>query len=260
MSTGIFPLPAPAALRDNARVKSEREYLADRIDERREQLGLSRRQVSMQATGKPDIIRDMLRRNSTPSGPALARIAEVLETTTDWLLGRAESAAQPKSEVDFPPSDLTWRGDRQDRIPVFGTGYCDDLEVQVDSHVVHVEMTVFEPTNVVALISRPPALHGAKDAYAIYFHGSSMEDRFFQGEIGIAVTNPPPGPGDFVVAQINDGNGDDIAHVLVKRLCRITSTYVEFEQLNPRLTFRLDRRRVTRMHRIVMSGDPAMFR
>lgn len=87
-----------------------------------------------------------------------------------------------------------------------------------------------------------------------------MEPRFFQREIGIVSPTPPPGPGDFVVVQLNDGNHDDVVHVLVKQLIRVTSTVVELRQLNPEMTFTIERRRVSRMHRIVMSGDPASFR
>lgn len=238
---------------------TEREILAARITEASEKKGLSARNVSMQATGKPDVIRDMLRRQSSPNGPTLAKIAAVLDTTTDWLLGRTDNDAQPKSEVGFQDVPTNFRGQTSAKLPVYGTGYCDDLEVQLDGHCAHVEQTMFEPTHVVSMISRPPALMGSDGAYGIYFYGSSMEPRYHQGEIGIVVPTPPPGHGDFVVVQLNDGTGDDVVHVLVKKLLRITSSYVELEQLNPSIIFRIDRKRVTRMHRIVMSGEPAIF-
>lgn len=233
----------------------EREILFDRITARREERGLSERQVSMIATGKPDVIRDMKRRKSTPNGPAIARIAEVLGTTTDWLLGRAESPAQPTSEVGFRDIQREWRGAEPgarnaERLPVYGTGYCDDLEIDDGGEVLHVEQTLFEPDHVIQLIERPPALWAAKDAYAIYFHGSSMEPRFYQGEIGIVQPARPPGPGDFVVVQLNDGRTADVVHVLVKRLVRQTATTIELEQFNPPLTFRIDRKRVARLHLI----------
>lgn len=259
MSTGIFPLCVDDPFRDNARVTEEREILAQRITEARERKGLSAREVSMRATGKPDVIRDMLRRQSTPNGATLAKIAEVLDTTTDWLLGRSQVSSQPASEVGFREMASGFKSPHAARLPVYGTGYCDDLEIQQDGHYVQIEQTMFEPSHIVHMISRPPALLGADGAYGIYFYGSSMEPRYNQGEIGVVVTTPPPGPGDFVVVQLNDGNGDDVVHVLVKRLVRTTSSYVELEQFNPAIVFRVDRRRVTRMHRIAMSGEPAIF-
>lgn len=259
LSTGIIPLAVDDALRDNARMSSEREILALRITQLLDEKGLTARDVSIRATGKPDVIRDMLRRKSTPNGPTLAKIAEILQTTTDWLLGRCDNNVQPTSEVGFRDFSSEYRAQPAARIPVYGTGYCDDLEVEHDGHYVRVEQTMFEPTHVVQMISRPPALLGAAGAYGIFFYGSSMEPRYNQGEIGVVVTTPPPGPGDFVVVQLNDGNGDDVVHVLVKKLLRATSSYVELEQLNPAIVFRVDRKRVTRMHRIVMSGEPAIF-
>ena len=201
----------------------------------------------------------MLRRNGLPNSGTLSKYAEILGTTTDWLLGLTENEDQPLSEVGFVEVRQRWGEQPPSRIPVYGTGYCDDLEVKLDGECVKVEQTLFEPTNVVAMISRPPALLGVEGAYGIYFHGSSMEPRFFQGEIGVVTPNPPPGPGDFVVVQINDGNGDDVVHVLVKQLVRATSAFVELKQFNPEIVFRIDRRRVTRMHRIAMSGEPAVF-
>lgn len=259
MSTGIFPLAAYDAFRDNARMITEREILAARITEAREKKNMSARDVSMKATGKPDVIRDMLRRQSTPNAATLAKIAEILETTTDWLLGRSSNDSQPTSEVGFREVASGFRSQPGMKLPVYGTGYCDDLEVQLDGEYVQVEQTMFEPTNVVHMISRPPALLGSAGAYGIFFYGSSMEPRYNQGEIGVVVTTPPPGRGDFVVVQLNDGNGDDVVHVLVKKLLRATSAFVELEQLNPPIIFRVDRKRVTRMHRIVMSGEPAIF-
>ena len=259
-STGIFPLAEDLSSRDNARVSDPREILLERIAERCAALGITPRDLSMRATGKPDVVRDMKRRKSLPNASTLAAIAQELETTTDWLLGRTANPVQPTSEIGFPDLDLSTEKSNISRMPVYGTGYCDDLEVTVDGNVAHIEQTLFEPSVVLHMITRPAALNGAKDAYGIYFHGSSMEPRFLQGEIGIVVTNPPPGPGDFVVVQLNDGNGDDVVHVLVKQLVRVTSASVELRQFNPDMVFTFERRRITRMHRIAMHGDPAWFR
>lgn len=230
----------------------EREILFERITARREERGLTERDLSLRATGKPDVIRDMKRRKSTPNGSTLAAIAAELQTTTDWLLGRADTPVQPTSEIGVHAVPFEWRGQaRGDRIPVFGTGYCDDLEIPADGDLVKIEQTLFEPEHVVQMIERPPALWAVKDAYAIYFHGSSMEPRFYQGEIGIVNPARPPGPGDFVVVQLNDGTTADVVHVLVKRLVRQAANYVELEQFNEPAIFRIERKRVARMHLIL---------
>jgi hypothetical protein len=44
----------------------------------------------MRAVGKPDLLRDMRRRQGLPRGDRLAEIARVLGTTSDWLLHGGE--------------------------------------------------------------------------------------------------------------------------------------------------------------------------
>lgn len=234
---------------------AERKILTERINERLAALDLSARTVSMKATGKPDVIRDMLRRRSSPSGPTLSRIADILGTTTDYLLGRAATPEQPVSEVGFRDMPTGFRGADAGGIPLLGTGYCDDLAVESDEGMMQVERVQLELDHVVRLIERPRALWNVRDAYAIYFHGSSMEPRYYQGEVGVVDPRRPPSPGDFVVVQMTDGTGPDIVTVLVKQLVRVTSTVVELKQFNPDTTFRIPRKQVARMHRILGSAE-----
>lgn len=232
------------------------EILPQRVAERLQSTGKSKRAVSLAIGAHAGYVRDLLDpdRFNVPSATRIEALAGALETTTDYLMGKAEGPARPLSEIEVRDVPHHWRGRGDgpgERIPVYGTGYCDDLEIPENGAVVHVEQTLFEPGHVVQMIERPPALWAAKDAYAIYFHGSSMEPRFFQGEIGIVNPVRPPGPGDFVVVQLNDGTTSDVVHVLVKRLVRAAASYVELEQFNPPAVFRIDRQRVARMHLIL---------
>lgn len=234
------------------------EALAPRLRERLDLAGISPRKLSLELGANVAYVGQVISgKGGMPSADRLQRMAELLGTTTDYLLGRTENPAQPTSEVSFGEFRQNWRGPPSEKLEVRGTGYCDDLEIEVDGRIERIEQTLFEPGHVIQLIERPPALRGVPGAYAIYFHGSSMEKRFFQGEIGIVSPTPPPGPGDFVVAQLNDGTSEEVVHVLVKQLVRITSAYVEFEQFNPALRFRVDRKRITRMHRIL--GPTELF-
>lgn len=250
LSTGFFPLSEDLRLRDNAGMQNPRKIIAERVSARIAESGLSARTVSMHATGKPDVIRDMLRRGSAPSGATLAKIAEILGTTTDYLVGLSTSPDQPQSEVSFREVEPGWRGRPDDRIPLLGTGYCDDFEVDAEGHPVAIDRVQLELDHTIRLIERPAALWNAPDAYAIYYHGSSMEPRFYQGEVGIVDPRRPAGPGDFVVVQLNDGASDQIVTVLVKQLERVAGGYVHLRQFNPDLRFRLPRAQVARMHRI----------
>jgi len=252
-SIGQEEIPSLPFLRDwqeNAPVNDRPAPLADRLRALIARSGKTPRALSLAIGANASYVGQVLHgRGGTPSAEKLRLLAAELGTTTTYLLGETTVEGQPTSEVEI--TDMPqWRASAGQRLPVYGTGYCDDLQVEADGNLYHIEQTMFEPTHVVQMIERPAALRDAKDAYAIYFHGSSMEPRFFQGEIALVMPTTP-GPGDFVVVQLNDGNGDDVVHVLVKRLVRVTASYVELEQYNPPIVFKVERRRVTRMHRIV---------
>ena len=206
-----------------------------------------------------------------PGGERLQRIAETLNTTTDFLLGRTDNPSQVRSEVEIAPipdsirqsfgsnlrdNSLEYKGQRLRPLPVLGTGYCDDLRITGEQgKEIEIERFMLEVDHVVHMVERPAALAGSPDAYAIYFHGSSMEPRFFQGEMGIVDPRRPASPNDFVVVQLTDGKNDSIQTVLVKQLIRVGAGFVELRQTNPELTFRIDRKLIARMHRICNNND-----
>lgn len=231
---------------------SERENLFERITQKREELGLSERALSIAATGKPDVIRDIKRGKGMPNAAVLGQLATVLGTTSDWLLGRAEGHAPLTSEAVLRDAPTGWRGADRDGIPVLATGYCDDLHITDDGSSFDVERVQLELDQVVRYVQRPAYLWNARDAYAIDLLGDSMEPVLPQGSVRLVDPRRAPAPGDDVVVQLTDGNGgSDIVTVLVKRLVRATSAYIELRQFNPAITFRVPRRQVARLHRIV---------
>lgn len=236
-------------------LENTKETLRNRVRQRLESLGKTPRAVSLAIGANQGYVRDLLdpEKTSIPSATRLQKLAAVLETTTDFLMGRVDATEQPLSEVSFRELPSGFRNPGGDGIKVLGTAYCDDLAVEgEDGGPFKVERLLLETDHVVRLIERPPALWNARDAYGIYFHGASMEPRFYQGEIGIADPRRPPSPGDDVVVQLNDGNGGrDVVTVLVKQLVRATSAYVELRQFNPPHIFRIPRNQVARLHRLI---------
>ena len=243
---------------------SDRETLAERLRDRIDSLGRKPRDVSMSATGKPDLVRDIFRLKRMPTAPIMQQLAAELGTTTEYLLGQTENPQQVLSEVAIADNRLDYmtrsasrsRPEDTPGIPLVGTGDCADLEViDDDGHDITIERSSFDADYQVRMIDRPPALRGARHAYAIYFQGSSMEPRFFAGEIGIVDPDRPAAPGDFVLVQLNNGEEDHVVSVLVKRLIRQTSAYLELEQFNPATVFKIDKNKVARVHKIMPPTD-----
>jgi transcriptional regulator with XRE-family HTH domain len=233
------------------------ETLKLRLRETMDRVGMSDRELSRRLGTNESYVGQVLSgKNGMPGGARLLQIAGILDTTTDYLTGKSDTAAQPLSEVSFRDVPQSFRGTGEGGLKVLGTGFCDDLAVEGDDgSPIQVERVLLETDHVVRLIERPAALWNVREAYAIYCHGSSMEPRFEQGDLAIVDPRRPPGPGDYVVAQLNDGNGEDVVTVLIKRLVRATSAMVELEQFNPPHIFRVPRRQVQRLHRILSNNE-----
>ena len=81
-----------------------------------------------------------------------------------------------------------------------------------------------------------------------------MSPRFEDGESAFVERGRPPRIGDEVVVYLRDKAEDDgerAAGVLVKRLVRNSVSYIELEQFNPPVQFRIDRSDVVRIDRVI---------
>ncbi|MBX7496789.1 hypothetical protein K3172_13060 [Qipengyuania sp. 6B39] len=236
------------------------EILIERIDERLSDLGKTRYWLSKEVTdgSGTTVIRDIDRRKSMPAADRLERIAEALDTTTDWLLGSSTNPAPVRSEVTVSDKRIDWRGPpmAEPGIPLVGTGDCATIALEdATGRMVEIERSSFDPDYHQRMLARPPALRGARDLYAIYFHGESMEPRFEAGEIGIVDPQRPVRAGDYVLVQLNGGDSDEVVSVLVKRLVRQNAQEILLEQFNPPVTFAVPKSRVSRVHRILQQTD-----
>lgn len=248
-----------SAVASNTKIDTAKIFLA-RMDQRLAEMGKTRYWLSQQVTGgkQTNIFNGIDKRLNVPGSDRLAKIAEVLNVTTDWLVGMAQSPDPVMSEVSIHDLRRDWIPERpaEPGIPLVGTGDCAELSVVDEAgHEIEVERSSFDPDYHVRYIKRPAALTGDRKAYAIYFHGTSMEPRYFAGEIGIVQPDRHAGPGDFVLVQMNDGTEDHVISVLVKQLVRQTAQYVELRQYNPPATFRLPKRQVTHLHRIMLPNE-----
>lgn len=250
----ISTVPTLAAAWENPRMADAKETLRARLRERLELMGKSPHALSKEIGANAGYVRDLLdpAKTSIPSAARLIALAGALGTTTEWLLGQADTPDQLHSEITVRDERLSWGHAELPGIPVLGTAFCDDLAIDGNGDPLRVERVLLEPDHTVRMVKRPAALWAARDAYAIDLLGDSMGDILPQGSTRIVDPRRPPSSGDFVVVQLNDGlGGRDVVTVLVKRLLRANSQVVELQQFNPPLTFTVPRSQVARMHRIV---------
>ena len=115
----------------------------------------------------------------------------------------------------------------------------------------------FFPWNgdVVDYVTRPPHLAGATNAYAVYVVGSSMEPRYYAGELVYIHPGKPVTTGAFVLVQVKPESEGETPRAFMKRLVRRTATKVTFEQFNPPKELDIKASDIQSMHRIVGSAE-----
>lgn len=223
--------------------------VAARATELAMQKKLTDREASIDATGKPDLIRDM-RRGRMPSSDRLQALADTLSTTVDFLLGKTSSSVRPGED---PPAGM-------DRlpidVPVYGTALGANLDVEDGGTVVSVEMTIIEMTEVIDRVLRHPGIAGDMEAYSLTVVGQSMSPRWDDGDPIYITTKRQARIGDYVVAQIRDGS-EEVICAMVKKLVGRRSDALQLEQFNPPMRFWLPNDMIARIHPVLTPRELA---
>lgn len=178
--------------------------------------------------------------------------------------GQRGPSPQPSAIPVADPYRAFRGSDRPKDIPVLGTPSCGDMVVQIDGEERHIETIDMDLDEVIEFVRRPIGLDGRKDVYAIYPQGFSMTPRFEPGELQYVESGRrrPASVGDYVVVQLkapDDHSGERIVSALLKRLVRQSADWIELEQFNPPMIFRVDRRRVAKIDRVLKLEELVAF-
>ena len=229
---------------DNA--EQIRHALLERIDQRLKALNMTRRAAEIKAFGKPDAIRNWSRKdkNVLPRMDTLAVLAPVLETTAAWLMYGVDTptlTGDATPAVQAPP--LPARNTMPLDVPVMGTaaGSLARGAFQLEGGVVD-------------YVRRPPALIGARDIYALYVEGSSMEPQYFPGDLIYVNPHKPPRIGDIVVVQCRNGeHTPEEASLGIYR--KRTERAITIGKRNPVAEIDLSRDHVKEIHRVLTTNE-----
>ena len=104
------------------------------------------------------------------------------------------------------------------------------------------------------IVRRPLALIGVDNAFAIYVAGDSMAPRFEPGELLFVHPGRPPQPGDDVLVELHDKDGESGACYL-KRLVRRAGGKVVLGQFNPVREIRIDAKKVRAIHKVLTRAE-----
>lgn len=219
--------------------------LVKRIQRRLDKLNKSARQVSMEATGKPDIVRSILRGNTEwPRVDTLRGIAIALETTEEWLaqgIG-AEEPADVTTDVREANLEIPARRDMPLSMPLMGTA--------AGSHVKGAAQLL----GVVDYVRRPPALYNRTKAYALMVEGDSMWPEHPHNSLRMVDPEAKVAIGDSVIVQTSRGAMDDV-EASIGHLLKRNATHILLGKLNPRAELAIERRIVIAIHRVLTMND-----
>ncbi len=140
-----------------------------------------------------------------PRIDTIQKLAVALETSPEWLMGTSNETnaeangsddADKKSAAVSAP-EFPVRHSMPLDVPVMGTAAGSLLRgaFQLEGGIVD-------------YARRPPALTEARDIYALYVEGSSMEPQYFPGDLIYVSPHKPARPGDIVVVQCRNGEYD----------------------------------------------------
>lgn len=230
------------------------DKLIDRIDERLAATGLTERGAALAAGLQVDTIRDLRReKKQSLSARSLAKLAAVLGTTADWLTGT--QAAPLLSGSEPPPSrdpefslagvPLPARSSMSQDVPVLGTA--------AGSVIKSVVGFQFEGGQI-DMVRRPPALAGARDLYAIYVEGDSMDPVHPAGSLRFVHPHRPPLIGDTVVVMTKHHDGDP-GQGYIKVLMKRTGTTLYLQQYNPAAVLEVPVQFVVSVHKVLTIND-----
>lgn len=128
----------------------------------------------------------------------------------------ADADSQPLEPVAVPLVSTMAKD-----VPVLGTAVGgDDAEFEMNGQIID-------------YVRRPPGIEHARDVFAIFVVGSSMEPRFEEGEMVYVNPRRVPRIGDYVLVELHGKDDGDCGRCLIKRLVKRSPAGLVLEQFNP---------------------------
>jgi phage repressor protein C with HTH and peptisase S24 domain len=217
--------------------------LIGRIEQEIEKSGRSQSAIAIEAFGNESTLRKIL--NGTTRSPTLktlTKLANVLQTTPEYLMGRAETnlfdPSSHRTETVFiqKPSIAN-------AIPVLGTAAGSFVKGAFQMDI-----------GVVDYVRRPETLFSARDVYALYVEGSSMEPQYFPGDLIYVNPHKPARSGDPVVVQTKL-SGDQNVEATLGIYVRKTEKHICIKKRNPDTEIQILRNDATVIHKVLTMNE-----
>ncbi|MDB5582801.1 MAG: putative phage repressor [Bradyrhizobium sp.] len=231
----------------------------DRIRQAVEAQGISLEAAAKNAGLDRGYFQKLFDRDSAPRSDTMKKLANSLNISEVWLLtGKGSSLADAVTEVmagdepvTRPPND--GRIDKAAMIPN-SFDLPKNVEVKGTAAGSHIKGAFQFSGGTIDYVRRPPALMGARDVYALYVEGSSMEPQFFPGDLLYIHPHKPARVGDPVVIQSKVGSDHEIEATIGIYL-RKTEKHVVIGKHNPKAEIQILRDAGTEIHKIMTLNE-----
>jgi phage repressor protein C with HTH and peptisase S24 domain len=223
--------------------------MIERINQRLNELGLTPRAASLKGGGSADMFRLVLSGRSTnPRSDTLQKMANALETTTEWLLNGTDYT-ETEAEIHVPVADFSPRPpaspSHSTGVPIMGTALGAIVAGRFEG--THID----EP---IEYVPTPPGLARVNGIYAVYVAGESMIPAHCPGDLRFASRHRPCAPGDTVIVHTRNHDSDPGQHY-IKRLVGRDANAVTLEQFNPTASLTIEHRFIVSIHRVLTVNE-----
>lgn len=228
--------------------------LKTRVLERVAALDLTLEEASQRAGLDRSYLRKLLERpGASPRGETMNKLANALDVSPSWLLGEGQDPRilSPDARgttivtdvyhasVPLPPAPSTLPND----VPVMGTA--------AGSHLKGAFQLSTDPVD---WVRRPQALFNAKDVYALFVEGNSMEPQYFPGDLIFVHPHRPPRVGDPVIVQSRNGS-EDMMEATIGILHKRTAETLIIRKHNPAAEVILKRVHIVSTHKVLTNNE-----
>lgn len=238
--------------------------LHERIRQRLDILQLSEEAASLRMGADRSYLRKLFDRpDSSPRGATLTRLAQALDTTEAWLLtGKGDDEIPPGAmgfvtHLAFEPEMTVPQASKAPKAaPPLPARQAMPLDVPVMGTAAgsHLRGAFQFEGGIIDYVRRPPGLMNAKDIYALFVEGTSMEPQFFAGDLIYVHPHRPAKAGDIVVITCKNGeHQSEEATLGIYR--RKTEKAVVIAKHNPKAEIELNRGLVTAIHRVLTTNE-----
>lgn len=223
--------------------------LIQRVNQRLQTLGKTAQRASIEATGAKETVRKIL--DGTTKHPridTLQKLAGVLDTSVEWLLGETDDPSRSVSEqtiTNVRPAQVQvpQNNSMPKNIPVLGTA--------AGSHSRGAFQLSSDPVD---YVRRPPGLIDARNIYGLYVEGDSMDPQFPAGELIIINPHKPARFGDAVVVQCKGADNDETEATLGILRSR-NEKHVVIGKHNPKAEISILRSTVVSVHKVLTMSE-----